>query len=198
MNRLEDKSPSDYMVTLSDGEKYCFYPSKTYSPKNLNTSALRFKVRTVETIQDEDWKTAISQNKKEIPANTELEVLDVLTNCYGRWLEVIYNHSLYYIDPSKVEYVDNTKTQYKMTDLEALESIVVDLTPTAKIHNREEIEQIKKSLEVLEIIKDHGFLFVEKGKLYCGEYGDTELLLDEDDFETKEDFDLVKEFFEND
>lgn len=198
MNRLEDKSPSDYMVTLSNGEKYCFYPSKTYNPANCQTSTLRFKVRTVESIQDEDWKTAISQNKKEIPANTELEVLDVLTNCYGRWLEVIYNHSLYYIDPSKVEYVDNTKTIYKMTDLEALESIVVDLTPTAKIHNREGIEQIKKSLEVLEIIKYHGFLFVEKGKLYCGEYGDTELLLDEDDFETKEDFYLVKEFFKID
>lgn len=198
MNRSEDKSPSDYMVTLSDGKRYCFYPTKTYNPANCQTSTLQFKVRTVESIQDEDWKTAISQNKKEIPANTELEVLDVLTNCYGRWLEVIYNHSLYYIDPSKVEYVDNTKTIYKMTDLEALESIVVDLTPTAKIHNREEIEQIKKSLEVLEIIKNHGFLFVEKGKLYCGEYGDTELLLDEDDFETKEDFTLVKEFFEND
>lgn len=198
MNRLEDKSPSDYMVTLSDGEKYCFYPSKTYSSKNLNTSTLRFKVRAVESVQDEDWKTAIAQNKKEIPANTELEVLDVLTNCYGRWLEVIYNHSLYYIDPSKVEYVGRIECLYKMTDLEALESIVVDLTPTAKMHNREEIEQIKKSLEVLEIIKSHAFLFVEKGKLYCGEYGDTELLLDEDDFETKEDFTLVKEFFEND
>lgn len=198
MNRLEDKSPSDYMVTLSDGEKYCFYPSKTYSPKNLNTSTPRFKVKTVESIQDEDWKTAIAQNKKEIPANTELEVLDVLTNCYGRWLEVVYNHSLYYIDPSKVEYVGRIETIYKMTNLEALESIVVDLTPTAKIHNREEIEQIKKSLEVLEIIKSHAFLFVEKGQLYCGEYGDTELLLDEDDFETKEDFTLVKGFFEND
>lgn len=198
MNRLEDKSPSDYMVTLSDGEKYCFYPSKTYSPKNLNTLTPRFKVRTVESVQDEDLKTAIAQNKKEIPANTELEVLDVLTNCYGRWLEVVYNHSLYYIDPSKVEYVGRIETIYKMTNLEALESIVVDLTPTAKIHNREEIEQIKKSLEVLEIIKNHAFLFVEKGKLYCGEYGDTELLLDEDDFETKEDFKLVKEFFDND
>ena len=85
-----------------------------------------------------------------------------------------------------------------MTDLEALDFIVVDLTPIAKIHNREEIEQIKKSLEVLEIIKKHAFLFVKKGQLYCEEYGDTELLLDEDDFETKEDFKLVKEFFDND
>ena len=42
----------------------------------------------------------------------------------------------------------------KLTDLEALESIVVDLTPIAKEQNKEEIEQIKKSLEVLEIIKN--------------------------------------------
>lgn len=88
-----NKSPSEYMVKLSNGETYCFYPS------------LRFKVRTVESVQNEDWKTAIIQGKEEIPANTELEVLDVLTNFYGRWLKVIYNCLHYYIDPSKVEYV---------------------------------------------------------------------------------------------
>ena len=38
-----------------------------------------------------------------------------------------------------------------MTNLEALECIVVDLTPTAKEHNKEEIEQVKKSLEIYEI-----------------------------------------------
>ena len=45
-----------------------------------------------------------------------------------------------------------------MTDLEALECIVVDLVPTAKEHNKEEIEQVKKSLEVLyqlEILKKY-------------------------------------------
>lgn len=42
-----------------------------------------------------------------------------------------------------------------MTDLESLECIVVDLTPKAKEHNKEEIDQIKKSLIVLEIIKNH-------------------------------------------
>ena len=42
-----------------------------------------------------------------------------------------------------------------MTDLEALECIVVDLTPKAKEHNKDEIEQVRKSLEVLEIIKNH-------------------------------------------
>lgn len=39
-------------------------------------------------------------------------------------------------------------------ELEALECIVVDLTPIAKEHNKEEIEQVKKSLEVLDIIKN--------------------------------------------
>ena len=90
-----NKSPSEYMVKLSNGETYCFYPT------------LRFKVRTVESVQDEDWKTAVAQDKEEIPANTELEVLDVLINFYGRWLKVIYNGSLYYIDPSKVEYINS-------------------------------------------------------------------------------------------
>ena len=37
-----------------------------------------------------------------------------------------------------------------MTDLEALECIVVDLVPKAKEHNKAEIEQLEKSLEVLE------------------------------------------------
>ena len=37
-----------------------------------------------------------------------------------------------------------------MTDLEALECIVVDLTSKAKEHNKEKIEQLEKSLEVLE------------------------------------------------
>ena len=84
-----NKSPSEYMVKLSNGETYCFYQS------------LRFKVRTVESVQDEAYRN----HKKEIPSNTELEVLDVLTNFYGKWLEVIYKGLHYYINPSKVEYV---------------------------------------------------------------------------------------------
>ena len=66
----------------------------------------RFKVRTLVDVEDEDWKTAIAHHKETIPANTELEVLNVLNNFYGRWLEVIYNNSHYYIDPSNVEYLD--------------------------------------------------------------------------------------------
>ena len=103
MTKLEDRPPSRYMVTLSDGKVYCFYPFTTRDELRL-----RFKVRAVENIQDEDLKTAMTQDKEAIPENTELEVADVIDNCYGRWLEVIYNNSHYYIDPSKVEYIYET------------------------------------------------------------------------------------------
>ena len=57
-----------------------------------------------------------------------------------------------------------------MTDLEALECIVVDLVPKAKEHNKEEIEQVKNSLEVLEIIKKYlvrTFDYPEGGNYFC-------------------------------
>lgn len=98
-------NPSDYMVRLSDGNVYCFYPSRIYDNRYCKTIIYNFKVRTIESVEDEDWKTAILQDKKIIPANTELKVLNVINNFYGRWLEVIYNNSLYYINPLKVEYV---------------------------------------------------------------------------------------------
>ena len=53
------------------------------------------------------------------------------------------------------------------------------------------------SKEVLEIIKEHRFLFVEKGQLYCGRYGDIEVLLEEDDFQDKHEYELLKEVFGN-
>lgn len=61
----------------------------------------------------------------------------------------------------------------KLTDLEALESIVVDLTPMAKEHNKEEIEQIKKSLEILEILKTEIFNEMQCFNLEDGWYDDS-------------------------
>lgn len=61
----------------------------------------------------------------------------------------------------------------------------------------EDIENIiLRDLEVLEIIKKNSFLFVEKGKLYCGRYADVELLIEEDDFDDKEEYKLLKEWLE--
>ena len=112
-----NRSPSEYKVRLYDGELYCFYPYTIYNPENFKTSTLRFKVRTVEITDNEDWKTAIARNQESIPANTELEVLDVLTNFYGRWLEVIYNGLYYYIDPHKVEYIGSYRKELENESL---------------------------------------------------------------------------------
>lgn len=105
---MNSRSPSEYMVKLADGKIHCFYPATIIDPGNYKTLMFIFKVRTVVDVYDEDWKTAIAQHKEIIPANTELEVLNVLTNFYGRWLEVVYNNSHYYIDPSKVEFAGKT------------------------------------------------------------------------------------------
>ena len=52
---------------------------------------------------------------------------------------------------------------------------------------------IEKDLEALEIIKEHRFLFVEKGQLYVGKCCDVELLLEEDDFQDEHEYELLKE-----
>ena len=87
-----------------------------------------------------------------------------------------------------------------MTSKEALEKLLEMAIENGlwKSGLVEDIENIiLQDLEVLEIIKKHSFLFVEKEKLYCGKYGDVELLLDEDDFENKQEYDLLKEWLED-
>ena len=60
------------------------------------------------------------------------------------------------------------------------------------------LNKIEKDLEALEIIKEHRFLFVEKGQLYVGRCCDVELLLEEDDFQDKQEYELLKDVLEND
>ena len=55
-------------------------------------------------------------------------------------------------------------------------------------------ESIEKSLKALDIIKK--FIWVEDDKLKCGRFGDIEIELDESDFESKEEFNLLKEVLE--
>ena len=86
-----------------------------------------------------------------------------------------------------------------MNNLEALECIVVDLTPKAKEHNKEEIEQVKKSLKVLEILKSNVvslnmitiFETCEGYNDWAREYHRYSSLL------TKEEFDLLKEWLKD-
>lgn len=79
--------------------------------------------------------------------------------------------------------------------LEALEYIGFCQIVNGK---EEKFNIIEKELRALEIIKEHRFLFVEKGQLYVGRYGDVELLLEEDDFQDEHEYELLKEVFGND
>lgn len=90
-----------------------------------------------------------------------------------------------------------------MTDLEALECIVVDLTPKAKEHNKDEIEQIENSLKVLEIIKNKevniGLLksiLHSDLQTHTASYYDSYFVANYRHL-TQEEFDLVKEWLEN-
>ena len=90
-----------------------------------------------------------------------------------------------------------------MTDLDALECIVVDLTPKAKEHNKEEIEQVRKSLEALEIIKKKEVnIGLLKGILHSdlhthtASYYDSYFVANYRHL-TQEEFELVKEWLEN-
>ena len=91
-----------------------------------------------------------------------------------------------------------------MTSKEALEIIrtyhnQISLLCKGKLNNKiiNAENQIEKDLKALEIIKEHRFLFVEKGQLYVGKCCDVELLLEEDDFEDEHEYELLKEVFGN-
>ena len=53
---------------------------------------------------------------------------------------------------------------------------------------------IEKCLKALSLIKGK-FVWVEDGDLKSGQWADIEITLNEDDFESKEDYELVKEVF---
>ena len=58
-----------------------------------------------------------------------------------------------------------------------------------------QIRTLRKCVKALEIIKEN-IIWVEDGKLKCGRYADIEIELEEEDFESKEEFNLLKEVLE--
>jgi len=62
---------------------------------------------------------------------------------------------------------------------------------------KEIAECSKEQSKVLNIIKEK-VIWVENDKLMCGRYADIEIELDEEDFESKEEFDLLKEVLKDD
>ena len=92
-----------------------------------------------------------------------------------------------------------------MTSKEALQSIRdyhnetvydIDNIYTENMFEKE-LDIIEKDLKALEIIKEHHFLFVDKGELYVGQCCDVELLLKEYDFQDEHEYELLKKVFGN-
>lgn len=94
-----------YKLTLHDGKDYIFDFNSYNNWITFKKSRRIWKVKATKDISDEDWKTALAQNKPSIPTGTELQVVGVLENLYGRYIEAYYQGSLYYINPRDVDYV---------------------------------------------------------------------------------------------
>ena len=84
-----------------------------------------------------------------------------------------------------------------MTSKEALSDLVAMATLTLNKDMAKRLVVIEKELKALEIIKEYSFVFVENGQLKSGRYADIEILLDESDFDTKEEYELLKEVLED-
>lgn len=56
---------------------------------------------TIKPVYHGDWK---SSNRTPIPAGEKIKVEDVMTNCYGIWIETHYDGKYYSIKPEDVEF----------------------------------------------------------------------------------------------
>ena len=73
--------------------------------------------------------------------------------------------------------------------LEALERIRWNLNNRGVVTSLD-LNTIEQELKTLEIIEK--FVWIENGQIHLGLYGDTEIVLRENDFESKEEYKLLK------
>lgn len=66
------------------------------------------------------------------------------------------------------------------------------------IRNIKGLNKLRKEADALKIIKNKSLIWVENGKLKCGNFGDVEIIIDEDRFDNKEEYELLKEVLEDD
>ena len=78
-------------VWLSDQNKYLVQEGAIVAP--------------TEDVNDGDWKTRIIHPIPDIPKDTEVMVIEVWTNFYGKWVRVEYNGRKYDIEPEKLKYI---------------------------------------------------------------------------------------------
>ena len=78
---------------LNNGETYLFAKNKEQH------------IECVKPTWNEDYKTAAALKQGIIPTGTVLKVEGWIENLYGRYIEVIYNGTLYYVNASNFNYV---------------------------------------------------------------------------------------------
>ena len=81
----------DYMVFLNDNNKYY-----------LDSHSI---VETVCDAQHGDWKTAYAKDIKPIPKGTQLRVVKIWNNFYGKWVQVLYGGRRYDLRPCDLKYI---------------------------------------------------------------------------------------------
>ena len=64
--------------------------------KNMN------KYITNREIHDEDWKTQSAKGYPNIPANEEVEVIEIYSNFYGRYVRIKWHDNIYDTYPSYI------------------------------------------------------------------------------------------------
>ena len=99
---------------LSDGKEYTLVElSSNYD--YISCTAKYWKrihyVETIEDCYDEDWKTAVAQEKPKIPKGTKLRVYDIYHTLYGVVVVVKYSGFNYYIYPEYFKYVGSKEVE---------------------------------------------------------------------------------------
>lgn len=68
-----------------------------------NQPSKYFQLKTVKSVNCEDWKTNIVRPKPDISSGTLIDNFEIMTNCYGIWISTRHNGHHYYINPRSCE-----------------------------------------------------------------------------------------------
>lgn len=82
---------NDYMAFLNDNNEYY-----------LDSRSI---VETVCNAQHGDWKTAYVKDIEPIPKGTQLKVVKIWSNFYGKWVQVLYEGRHYDLRPRDLKYI---------------------------------------------------------------------------------------------
>lgn len=152
----------------------------------------------------------------------ELEALNKIQHDFGqlKGQELLNCYKLIFNGLKRLESIDNTKSSRALECLEALGGVEISHTETEQDEDfngewvfdtvtvddgpieylyceyfdtiKNYILKAQEQEKVLNVIKEK-VIWVENDKLMCGRYADIEIELEEEDFENKEEFELVKE-----